>query len=168
LLTYKASRKTVPATGANISPIQEFEQLFNFSAIEQKLSPAFLGLTQPVTPDFLYADRIIGDIKTGKFDEDTFLMTCAAYALAFEAEYRRNIDFGVILHIEFSSKHPFPIYQGSRLYEIDDGVRRKFTILRDQKLDVLVKRIEPPVQQDEPRCRLCRFYSKCWEKPKDA
>lgn len=164
LLTYKASRKTVLATGANISPLQEFEQLFNFSAIEQKLSPAFLGLTQPITPDFIYADRIIGDIKTGKFDEDAFLMTCVAYALAYEAEYRRNIDFGIILHVEFSPKHSFPIYQGSRIYEIDTGVRRKFTYLRDKKLDVLVQRVEPPIQQDEPRCRPCRFYSQCWER----
>jgi len=162
LLTYKASRKTVLATGANIDPTQEFEQLFDFSAIEQNLSASLLGLTEPVTPDFLYARRVIGDIKTGAIQEESFLMTCVAYALAYEAEYRRNIDFGLILHIDLSHDHPFPVYQGSRLYEINDNARRRFTILRDQKLDVLVQRVEPIIQPDEPRCRPCGFYSRCW------
>lgn len=169
LLNYKASGKTVLATGTDINPIQEFEQLFGFSAIEHRLSAPFLGLTEPVTPDFLYAHRAIGDIKTGAFHEDTFELTCVAYALAYEAETKRDIDFGIILHVGKSSKHPFPVYQGSRLYEINDLARTKFVFIRDQKLRVLEQQqIEPPVQPDEPRCKPCRFYSRCWEKQRNA
>lgn len=162
LLTYKASQKTVLATGTDIDPVQEFKQLFDFSAIEHPLSAPLLGLTTPVTPDFLYSGRIIGDIKTGVIDEDTFLMTCVAYALAYEAEYQRPIDFGLILHVGFSPDHYFPIYYSSRIYELDNVVRRKFTILRDRKLKILADRVDPGRQEDEPRCRPCPFYHRCW------
>jgi CRISPR/Cas system-associated exonuclease Cas4 (RecB family) len=169
LLTYKVSKKTILETGVNIDPTKEFEQLFSFSAIEHRLSTSFLGLSEPVTPDFLYRHHVIGDIKTGAVHEDDFRLTCTGYALAYEAEYGQNIDFGLILHVGFSNKHFFPIYQGSHLYEIDDKTRQQFILLRDQKLKVIAKKKEPPVQNDEQRCRPCQFYSKyCWVKTKNA
>jgi CRISPR/Cas system-associated exonuclease Cas4 (RecB family) len=162
LVTYKASKKTVLSTGTNVNPAQEFEQLFDFSAIEQPISAPALGITDPATPDFVYAGRVIGDIKTGAFHDDTFEITCVAYALAYELEYKRNIDYGIILHVGFSPNHPFPIYQGSRLYKIDSLARSRFLLLRDQKLRVLRERTDPGSQADEPRCRPCPYHNRCW------
>jgi CRISPR/Cas system-associated exonuclease Cas4 (RecB family) len=162
LLTYKASKKTVLATGANINPLQEYEELFSFSAIEQSLSARSLGITDPVTPDFLFGRRVIGDIKTGGIHLDTFETTCVAYALAYEAEFRRNIDYGIILHVGSSQQHSFPIYHGSHLFKLDDAARSRFLYLRDQKLNVLVSGVDPGRQEDQPRCRPCPFYNQCW------
>lgn len=162
LVTYKAARKTVLASGTNINPRQEFVELFNFSAIEQGLSARSLGITDPVTPDFLFARRAIGDIKTGAVHEDTFETTCVAYAMAYEAEYKRPIDFGIILHVASSQSHSFPIYYSSHLFTLDDAARRRFVFLRDQKLDILVRRQDPGRQEDEVRCRPCPFYNRCW------
>jgi CRISPR/Cas system-associated exonuclease Cas4 (RecB family) len=162
LLTYKGSRKTVLSSGASFDPTQEFDQLFDFSAIEHSIAAVSLGLTEPVTPDFLFAHRVIGDIKTGDVHEETFEMTCVAYALAYEAEYRRDIDYGIILHISFNPNYQYPIYQGSHLYPIDDRARSRFVLLREQKLDVLIQREDPGRQEDELRCRPCPFHSECW------
>lgn len=162
LLTYKAARKTVLATGTNINPRQEFEELFDFSAVEHGLAARSLGITDPVTPDFLFARRAIGDIKTGGIHPDTFEITCVAYALAYEAEYKRPIDYGIILHVGSSEDHSFPIYYSSQLFKMDDHARRRFVMLRDQKIDVLVSRQDPGRQEDELRCRPCPFYNRCW------
>lgn len=162
LLVFKASLKTNLATGQGVSLAEEFRQVFNFSAIEHRVSAPQLGLSDPVTPDFLYGGHVIGDIKTGAIHEDTFEMTCVGYALAYEAEYKRDIDYGVILHVGWEPRFQYPVYQGSKVYSIDDSARSRFTLLRDQKLDVLVNRVDPGVQQDEPRCQPCAFYQKCW------
>jgi CRISPR/Cas system-associated exonuclease Cas4 (RecB family) len=169
LLAFKASRKTaILSTGQRIELMQEFDQLFDFSAIEHQLSAPQLGMTDPVTPDFLYNRRVIGDIKTGSVHEDTFQMTCVAYALAYEAEYRRNIDYGVILHVGQHADYRYPIYHSSKIYKIDDSARIKFILLRDQKLDVLANRTDPGRQPDEPRCRPCPFYQRCWQIQENA
>ncbi|MBI3501788.1 MAG: CRISPR-associated protein Cas4 [Bacteroidetes bacterium] len=65
--------------------------------IEEALKPNTLeiGISEQTTPDFMIPEfAIVGDIKTGEKFEMKYQLTCAGYALAYENQTRKNINWG--------------------------------------------------------------------------
>ena len=161
LLNYRIARTEM---GAGALP-QEMDALFDFRAIEQELYARWLGLTEPVTPDFLYRRRIIGDIKTGEVDAGpggVFELTCTAYAMAWEREYREPIDWGVILHISHNRRRNVPIYKGSQIYRLDTTARIRLLNKLAQKLSLIRDGQDPGYPADREVCQGCVYEKVCY------
>jgi len=161
LLNYRISRTEM---GAGALP-QEMEILLDFRAIEQELHARWLGLSEPVTPDFLYRRRIIGDIKTGVADAGlggVFELTCTAYAMAWEREYREPIDWGVILHISHNRRRNVPIYRESQIYFLDTTARIRLLHKLERKLRLIRDRQDPGYPTDRQVCRGCVYEGICY------
>lgn len=161
LLNYRIARTEMGAGALS----QEMDALFDFRAIEQELHARWLGLTEPVTPDFLYRRRIIGDIKTGEIDGGpggVFELTCTAYAMAWEQEYREPIDWGVILHVSHNRRRNVPIYKGSQIYRLNTTARIRLLDKLEQKLRLIRDGQDPGYPGDREVCRGCVYETVCY------
>ena len=91
----------------------EVELLFPFIFKIKIIAPA-LGFSEGLEPDFIYKHQVAGEIKTGEWQE-FFNLACAAYALAYEFEHRKNLDLGVILNPIFTDNRTVPLYYNSEI-----------------------------------------------------
>lgn len=160
LLNYHIARTETGARALR----QRMETVFDFRAIEQELHARWLGLTEPVTPDFLYRRRIIGDIKTGEVDAGpggVFELCCTAYAMAWEQEHGDQIDWGVVLHVSHNRRRNVPIYKQSQVYALDTTARLRLLEKLEQKLRLIRDGQDPGYPADREDCRSCVYETVC-------
>lgn len=160
-MNYRISRTEIGARSLQ----QEMDTWLDFRAVEQQLQAGWLGLTEPVTPDFLYRRRVIGDIKTGEVDAGPgglFELTCTAYALAWERVYGEPIDWGVILHVSYNQRRNVPIYRGSRIYPLDTTARIRLWDRLSQRLSFVRDGQDPGYPADREVCRGCAYEAVCY------
>lgn len=164
----------IAATGMGARSLrQTMDTVFDFRAIEQELHARWLGLTEPVTPDFLYRRRIIGDIKTGEVDAGPggmFELCCTAYAMAWEQEYREPIDWGIILHVSHDRhrRKNVPIYKDSQIFPLDTTARLRLLEKLEQKLRLIRDGQDPGYPGDREGCRDCVYEAVCYADGENA
>lgn len=155
IINFELSR----VAGANIKGIFDEYLSFNTNLI---LKSPHMGFSEKATPDFVYKHEIIGDIKTGKWQE-FYMYTAAAYALAYEEHTGRNMNYGVILHVEFPRSKDIPVYSHTSIEFIDDPIRNKFLAIRDRKLQIIKEKEDPGKPDSQDKCDpSCSFLQKCW------
>jgi len=139
----------------------EFALLFPF-VLKPKLIAPELGFSEGQEPDFVYANRVLCDVKTGKWRE-SFLLTLAAYALAFENENKKPMNLGVVINPVFDKNRNVPLYLNSEIVIIGDEYRKTVKALRDKKLEFMKNAKDPSKPTDDKMCTSCGFHDNfCW------
>lgn len=139
----------------------EVALLFPF-IFKVKINAPDLGFTEGAEPDFIYRHMAIGDIKTGEW-QDFFYLTCAAYALAYEFEHKKDIDLGVILNPIFHEQRTVPLYYNSELVVIKDKYRKDVLALRDKKINLIKNQKDPKTPANKSECpKGCGYLNYCW------
>jgi len=160
-LNYRISRTGIGARSLQ----QEMDSWLDFRGVEQELQAGWLGLTEPVTPDFLYRRRVVGDIKTGEVDAGPgglFELTCTAYALAWERVHGEPIDWGVVLHVSHNQRRNVPIYRESRIYPLDTTARIRLWDRLRQKLSLIRDEQDPGYPASRGVCHGCIYEAICY------
>ena len=148
------------STKKDINIKAEFSLLFPFIP-KPKVIATDLGFSEGAEPDFIYGNRIICDVKTGQW-RDSFLLTLAAYALAYESENKKPMNLGVIINPEVHSNRNVPLYH-AEIIIIEDRYRKIVKALRDKKLEFMKNAKDPNKPKDEANCVSCGFHNNfCW------
>ena len=130
-----------------------------------RISPGTnLGLSETTTPDFIILDEpavVMGDIKTGIRFEQFHLHTIAGYALAYESQHKKDVNFGIVYFFETHTTQ-MGLAQ-SYVFVIDDFLRRKFLDMRNEAYKIL-QRAEPPslVDDYDKHCKYCKHHTDCY------
>jgi CRISPR/Cas system-associated exonuclease Cas4 (RecB family) len=141
--------------------------------IEFNTNPLEIGINSPATPDFFIERfKIVGDVKTGIFFDERYLLTCAGYALAYEnwqKGEKRNIDWGVIyfLPTRIPTDYAKPItYAQLYVFPIDDVLRGWFLTERDKAYDIISKDSPPDFPKDRDKCEKdrCKYFENVCKK----
>jgi CRISPR/Cas system-associated exonuclease Cas4 (RecB family) len=154
LLDFKISLKE------DIKLSAELLLLFPFN-VKCKLSAPDLGFSGSAEPDFIYANRVMGDIKSGVWRE-SFPLTPTAYALAYENETGRKMNLGVIINPVMTQARTVPLHTHSEIYIIDNALRKAVLANRDQKLNMIRMNAKPPLPDQNTVCQPCGYYDECW------
>ncbi|MCW4011127.1 MAG: CRISPR-associated protein Cas4 [Candidatus Bathyarchaeota archaeon] len=139
-----------------------FQTVFDF-VFEHSIDGTKLGLENSITPDFIYVRRIIGDIKTGKWEE-FYRVMIAAYAMTYEASENTDMNCGMVLNPNFFTTRSTPLYLNSDIFVVNDIHRKAFLILRNKKLQILKLNEMPALPSDKSSCICCGYFSFCWGK----
>jgi CRISPR/Cas system-associated exonuclease Cas4 (RecB family) len=140
-----------------------FNEYLGFNTNVVLRSP-HLGFTGKVSPDFIYRHEVIGDIKTGTWQE-FFMYTAIAYALAYEEHTRRDMNYGTILYPEFPRNQRIPVYRHTSIEFLGDLMRLAFKVVRDRKLQIVHDKKDPGKPDSKDKCDLgCPFLPNCWGK----
>jgi len=137
------------------------------SSLKLKPKPTEIGISSDVEPDFLIAKyKVIGDIKSGTEFKPFHQFTCTGYALAYENEKKKDINWGIIYF--FPTRNPSayvkPItFAQIYIFPIDDNLRRWFLDVRNQDYDTILKDKPPefPEVNDRQHCNYCQFNEQC-------
>ncbi|MCK4552732.1 CRISPR-associated protein Cas4 [Candidatus Pacearchaeota archaeon] len=154
LLSFKMSTKK------DLRIRSEIKILFPIS-IKQKINGKDLGFSGSSEPDFLYREDVVGEIKSGGWRE-SFKLTCAAYALAYESEYNRDIDLMVIINPSFSKKRKTPLQENFTFEIISDVYRKAVFTRRDERIELIKKGNDPGTPKKDEKCIDCQYYPFCW------
>jgi CRISPR/Cas system-associated exonuclease Cas4 (RecB family) len=130
-------------------------------SIGESYNAQMLGFTNPVTPDFRYRNDVVGDIKTGPW-QDYYYHTITAYALAVEAHTKSAVDCGIVLHVDIRPSRKVPIHEHASFEVIDDYKRKRFLTIRDEKLRIAKEKVDPGRPDSPNDCEGCGFYDFCW------
>lgn len=130
-------------------------------SIGESFNALMLGFTNPVTPDFRYRNDVVGDIKTGPW-QDYYYHTITAYALAVEAHTKSAVNCGIVLHADVRSDRTVPIHENTSFEVIDDFKRKRFLTIRDEKLRIAKEKVDPGRPDSPSECEGCGFYDFCW------
>lgn len=141
-------------------PGKVFNDFFDFNT-DFALTAKHQGFTIPSIPDFIFRNTIIGDIKSGKW-QDFFIYTLVAYALAYEEHTGRPMNCGVILHVDLPSSRLVPAHYYTNIEQLGDYHRMRFIIIRDRKLQIIKDRLDPGISDDPRKCEGCSFQQTCW------
>ena len=143
------------------APKGVFDEYLSFNTNVVLRSP-HMGFTGKVAPDFIYKHEVIGDIKTGTWQE-FFIYTAIAYALAYEEHTRRDMNYGTILYPQFPRNRNIPVYHHTTIVFLSDSVRRAFKVVRDRKLQLIHDKEDPGRPESKDKCdQGCPFLSYCW------
>ena len=126
-----------------------------------------IGISRGVEPDFLIEGyKVIGDIKSGTEFESFYQFTCTGYALAYENEKKKDINWGIIYF--FPTRNPSayvkPItFAQIYLFPIDDDLRRWFLDSIIEDYGIISKEEPPGFPEKEKRthCNYCSFNEQC-------
>lgn len=138
----------------------------SITSCELKPNPLQIGISSPVKPDFLIEKyNIVGDIKSGIGGfKDYYLLTCTGYALAFENEKEKDINFGIIYffptrHSEYVKPISFvQIY----IFPIDDNLRMYFLQKRNEAYRIISMNHPPDFpHEDTQQCHYCQYLDFC-------
>ena len=132
--------------------------------------PLQIGISKSVRPDFLIERlKAVGDIKSGIYGFcDSYLLTCAGYAMAYENEKGKGneINFGIIYYFPtrlstYVNTLSFPqVY----IFEINDKVRQWFIDVRNRAYSLLLSDAAPdfpPIDDRKKHCNRCKHYDNC-------
>lgn len=141
----------------------EIKLLFPF-IFKTKIRAPDLGFSEGLEPDFIYKLLAVGEIKTGEWRE-FYNLSCAAYALAYEFEHKRDLDLGVVLYPIFDDKRTVPLYYNSEISIIYDRYRKTVLTLRDKKVGLMKEKRDPGVPESKDECpKGCGYLNYCWGK----
>jgi CRISPR/Cas system-associated exonuclease Cas4 (RecB family) len=137
------------------------------SSIKLKPNPAEIGISSSVEPDFLIDKyKVIGDVKSGTEFKPFHQLTCTGYALAYENEKKKDINWGIIYF--FPTKNPSayvkPVtFAQIYIFPIDDNLRRWFLDFRNQDYGTISKNRPPkfPKVKNRQHCSYCKFNDQC-------
>ncbi len=145
----------------------EVALLFPFNP-KVKILASDLGFSGGAEPDFIYRDRVIGDIKTGEWQE-FFNLALAAYALAYENENHRNLNLGIIINPTFEENRSVPFFDNFGVSIVGDRYRKAVLTLRDKKLNLMKWKQDPGKPGSRDDCSNgCRYLKYCWGKPDET
>ncbi len=145
----------------------EVALLFPFN-LKVKILALDLGFSGGAEPDFIYNGRVIGDIKTGEWQE-FFNLTLAAYALAYENENHRNLNLGIIINPTFDKNRSVPLFDNFGVSIVGDRHRKAVLTLRDKKLNLMKSKQDPGKPGSRDDCfNGCRYLEYCWGKPDET
>lgn len=144
----------------------EFVLLFPYN-MKCKIATSDLGFSGSAEPDFIYSNRVVGDIKTGSWS-NSFELTLAAYALAYENETRKKMNLGIIVNPVLTDKRTVPLYIHSGVRIIEDVFRQAVLLSRNRKLEMLMNNRQPPLPEQKDVCQPCGYYDYCWAGGLDA
>jgi len=124
-----------------------------------------IGISSPVRPDFIIENKnAVGDIKSsiGGFKE-FYLLTCAGYALAYENQTKKDINYGIIYFFPTRySKYAKPVsFAQIYIFSIDDNLRRWFKDIRNEAYAIIEKDSPPDFPEEKDHCSYCQFYDIC-------
>lgn len=130
---------------------------------------ASLGLSEVTTPDFIIlktADVVMGDVKTGDHLKPFHLDTIAGYAIAYESQHKKDVNFGILYFFETHARQMS--FAQSYMFGIDDFLRRSFLRKRNEAYRIL-QRSEPPRLADdyEAHCKHCKHHTYCYPNSND-
>lgn len=133
---------------------------FNFKV---KFLASDLGFSKGVEPDFILANKVVGEIKTGEWQE-FFNLALAAYALAYENEHKQDMNLGVIVNPILKKNRTVPLYLNSQVIIIEDRYRKAVLFLRNKKLEMMKRGEDPNIPKDKKSCYSCGYFNYCWGK----
>ena len=142
------------------NPKKVFDNFFHFIT-DFAITTKHQGFGTPSTPDFIFRNTVIGDIKAGPW-QDFLLYTVVAYALAYEEYTGKPIDLGSILHVELMDSRLVPTHYRATIEQLDDHRRKRFLAVRDRKLQIIKDKIDPGKPDDQAKCVGCSFQDECW------
>lgn len=122
---------------------------------EYRVDGSLLGLSSNLSVDAI-AETVIIDYKYGA-PRDFHKTGLAGYALALEAEYEVPFDYGLLVYI---NENGGSLKLSYRPVYISNTLRRIFIEERDNLIDMLLEKREPP--RDTNCSRTCPFYRYCW------
>ncbi|HTD83784.1 MAG TPA: CRISPR-associated protein Cas4 [Gemmatimonadaceae bacterium] len=131
--------------------------------LDNKRYPArVFGVRNGVCPDFLYAVTLVGDLKTGPY-EQFHEGVAIGYAIFAEFALARRINTAFILSIDLDLTAGK--LRSHRIYRIraDDQQRQRWITQRDSALTILRSGSVPPHPSDLQRCSRCPYSHHCWE-----
>jgi len=128
-------------------------------------NPVKIGINRPSTPDFFIERfKVVGDIKTGVFFDERYLLTCAGYALAYENWKKNDINWGIIyfLPTRIPTEYAKPVtYAQLYIFPIDDTLRGWFLEERDIAYRIVSRNCPPGFPPDKERCKKCKYENIC-------
>ena len=142
------------------SPKKIFDDFFHFIT-DYAITAKHQGFGTPSIPDFIFRNTIIGDIKSGPW-QDFLINTVIAYALAYEEYTGKPMDFGSILHVDLIDSRLVPTHYGATIEQLNDYLRERFILVRDRKLQIIKDKIDPGKPDDQKKCAGCSFRDVCW------
>lgn len=145
---------------SGINKKTEFQTVFDF-IFEHSMDGRKIGLTDSLRPDFIYIRKVMGDIKTGKWEE-FFRVMIAAYSLAYEASEKSDMNYGVVLNPTFIGGRKVPTYMNSEIFVVSDVLRKAFLAKRNKKLKVLLLDDIPQKPANDVQCQDCGYWEFCW------
>lgn len=122
-----------------------------------------LGISSPSTPDFVIPKiSVIGDIKTGIEFKHHFRLAVAGYALAYENQFKRDMNLGIVYF--FPTRQKDISFAHLHIFVIDDVLRNNFLQMRNEALATIMdsKKRQPAfASRDECRNLSCKFIDEC-------
>ena len=104
LVHYKISRESAITIDGLINEIFPME-------INKGIDATQMGFKDKITPDFLLTNPLaIGDLKTGP-PGNHYKIALAGYALAYEKQYRKDVDLGFILYFDAKKSLQTPNFE---------------------------------------------------------
>ncbi len=138
-----------------------------FDKAKTRINPgANLGLSETTTPDFIILEPaiVMGDVKTDIHLQPFHLHTITGYALAYESQHKKDVNFGVVYFFETHATQMS--FAQSYLFVIDDFLRRKFLDARNEAYKILQKSSPPQLADDyEKNCKYCKHTADCYPNP---
>jgi len=139
----------------------EIALLFPF-IFRGKINALKLGFSSGLELDFIYTGKVMGEIKSGEWRE-FYKLSCAAYALAYEYENKRDLDLGIVLCPLFYNKRTVPLYYKSEIEILDDTYRKAVLLLRNKKISLMKERRDPGTPKNKEDCpKGCGYLNYCW------
>jgi len=140
----------------------EFRMLFPFD-FKLKISSPSLGISGSAEVDFLLRESILGEIKSSKWYE-FYNVGLAGYALAYEADRKKDVNLGVVVCPLFRRDRNIPIYKNlANIKIIAEPWRRMFLSKRNRRIELIKKGEDPNKPDDSSDCVGCGFYKECWD-----
>jgi len=125
-----------------------------------------LGLSEVTTPDFIIlepTDIVMGEVKTGDHLKPFHLETIAGYALAYESQHKKDVNFGILYFFETHARQMS--FAQSYMFVVDDILRRRFLLTRNRAYSIL-QQSAPPLLVDErdyeEYCEYCKHHTNCY------
>lgn len=122
---------------------------------EYKVDGSYLGLSSNLSIDVLAEGGIIIDFKYGQ-PRDFHKLSLTGYALALEAEYETPHDYGLLIYVNMSNNLKITV----KPVFINSYLRRWFVTERDEIIDILLEKREPP--RDTKCNNTCPYFKVCW------
>ncbi|RLG82964.1 MAG: type I-A CRISPR-associated protein Cas4/Csa1 [Thermoprotei archaeon] len=114
-----------------------------------------LGLSRRLRVDAVADAGVVVELKYGSWRE-SYPVALAGYAMALESYLETPVDYGVVILVDRVEERPRveiePVY-------IDNHLRNEFLQVRDEAIDMLLTRSEPPRPRTCPR--ECPFREVC-------
>lgn len=148
-LTYHTAASEWLWSGAGSLPIPATAGL-----CEVRVDGSPVGLSGSLRVDSLPVPNVVVDIKTGRKVE-AHEVSLAAYALALESALETPVDFGLLVYVWWSGGLQVDL---KGVY-IGPDLRRAFLDSRDEAIDIILSRREPPKAVECPQT--CPYVEVC-------